>query len=185
MQSFRRQARLPFLPAILALFGLLAGCSGRSGTIYSPPARGFLTGAPAVRIILPKDGTNFRAHADIRLLALATPHGTDLGPEDPADLPFPVTSDKWELVQDSEDAYSVEFFAGTNSLGSQTGGLVSARMKSRPGQAMPLIMPVIGFPAVEVIWHDAPAGHYTLTARGINQNGQATVSAPVNITVLP
>ncbi len=185
MQSDQRPARLPFLPAILAFCGLLAGCSGRAGTIYSPPARAFLTSAPAVRIILPADGAAFRAHADIRLLALATPHGTDLGPEDPADLPFPVRSDKWEFVQDPEDAYSVEFFAGTNSLGSHAGGLVSARMKSRPGQATPFIMPVIGYPAVDVIWHDAPAGHYTLTARATNQKGQATVSAPVNITVQP
>jgi len=138
-----------------------------------------------VRIILPAEGATFRVHADIRLRALATPHGTDLGPEDPADMPFPVRSDKWELVQSPEDAYVVEFFAGTNGLGSQTGGLVSARMKSRPGQATPMIMSVIGYPAVEVIWHDAPAGHYTLTAKATNQRGQATVSAPVNITVQP
>ncbi len=182
MPSDWRPARLP---AMVVLCGLLAGCSGRSGTIYSPPARGFLPSAPAVRIILPKDGATFHAHADIRLLALATPHGTDLGPEDPADLPFAVRSDKWELVQSPEDAYAVEFFAGTNSLGSQTGGLVSARMKSIPDQAAPMIMPVIGYPAVEVIWHDAPAGHYTLTACATNQKGQATVSAPVNITVQP
>jgi hypothetical protein len=185
MQSDRRPAHLPFLTAILVICGFLAGCSGRSGTIYSPPARGFLPSAPAVRIILPKDGATFHAHADIRLLALATPHGTDLGPEDPADLPFPVRSDQWEFVQSPEDAYTVEFFSGTNNLGSQTGGLVSARMKSRPGQATPMIMPVIGYPAVELIWHDASAGHYTLTARATNQKGQATVSAPVNITVQP
>jgi hypothetical protein len=170
---------------MLVFAGCLAGCSGRSGTIYSPPAFGFLTNAPAVGIILPKDGATFRAHADIRLLALATPHGTDLGPEDPAALPFPVRSDKWELVQSPEDAYSVEFFAGPNSLGSQTAGLVSARMKSRPGQAAPMIMPVIGYPAVEVIWHDAPAGHYTLTARATNEKGLGTVSTAVNITVQP
>ena len=176
---------LRWLPAMLVFAGCLAGCGGRSGTIYSPPARSFLTNAPAVRIILPTDRATFRAHADIRLLALATPHGTDLGPEDTADLPFPVRSDKWELVQDPEDACSVEFFAGTNRLGSQTGGLVSARMKSIPGQATPMIMAVIGYPALEVIWHDAPAGHYTLTARATNQKGQATVSAPVNVTVQP
>ncbi len=170
---------------MLVFAGYLAGCSGRSGTIYSPPASGFLTNAPAVRIILPKDGAAFRAHADIRLLALATPHGTDLGPEDPADLPFPVRSDKWELVQDPQDTVSVEFLAGTNHLGSQTSGLVSARMKSKPGQATPFIMPVIGYPAVEVIWQDAPAGHYILAAKATNEKGLATVSTAVNITVQP
>src|SRR5208283_5106967 len=104
MPSDRRPARLPFLPAILALCGLLAGCDGKPETIYSPPAFGLGNTAlpPAVRIIVPANGATFHAHKDIRLRALATPHGTDLGPEDPADLPFPVRSDNWELVQDPE-----------------------------------------------------------------------------------
>ena len=187
MQPEQKQACPPVMIAMLVLCGLVAGCNGKAGTIYSPPAFGLGNTAlpPAVRIIVPANGATFHAHEDIRLLALATPHGTNLGPEDPADLPFAVRSDKWELVQDSEDAYSVEFFAGTNRLGAKSAGLVSARVKPKLHEATPFIMPVIGYPAVEVVWHDAPAGHYTLTAKATNEKGLATTSIPVNITVRP
>ncbi|HYA79120.1 MAG TPA: hypothetical protein VED19_01265 [Candidatus Nitrosopolaris sp.] len=183
MRPDPKQTRLLHVLAILLLCIFVAGCEGRAGTLYSPPEFGDAEHPPAVRIIAPAEGATFHAHADIRLRALATPHGTDLGPVNPADLPFPVRSDKWELMHDPEDAYSVEFFADTNSLGARSGGLVSARVRSKPGQATPFIMAVIGYPAVELIWHNAPAGSYTLTAKATNEKGLATVSTAVNITV--
>jgi hypothetical protein len=173
--------------AVVAMFllcGLAAGCSGKERTIFSPPAGVGPAQAPAVRIIVPADGTTFHAHADIRLLALATPHGTALGPDDDLSKEFG-DSAKWDLVQDRGDTYSVEFLAGTNSLGLQTGGEVSAREKPKPGQAEFMHMVLVGYPVVEWVWHDAPAGTYALTARVTNQAGAATASAPVKITVLP
>jgi len=50
---------------------------------------------------------------------------------------------------------------------------------------VPFIMTGIGYPSVELVWHGVPAGTYTLTAKATNNKGQATVSTPVNITVLP
>jgi hypothetical protein len=137
-----------------------------------------------VRIVVPADGTTFHAHADIRLLALATPHGTALGPDENLSKAYG-DSAKWDLVQGQWDNYSVEFRAGTNSLGSQIGGEVSARPKRGPGQPLFMHMVLVGYPAEEWVWHDAPAGTYALTARVTNAAGVATVSARVNITVLP
>jgi hypothetical protein len=88
-------------------------------------------------------------------------------------------------MQDPVNTVSVEFLAGTNSLGSRTSGVVSASMRSQHGEATPMIVSLVGYPAVELIWSNAPAGTYTLTARAINKNGLATISTPVSITVLP
>jgi hypothetical protein len=181
---FRLKSFCGLLGAV-AFAGSLAGCHGKPETIYSPPAFGLSTSAPAVKIIVPADGATFHAHADIRLLALATPHGSALEPTIPASKSVPGGNETWEFVQSDGDGYSVEFLADTNSLGTQGAGMVSARVKPEPGKATPFIMPVIGYPSVELVWHDVPAGHYALTARALNQNGQATVSAPVNITVQP
>jgi hypothetical protein len=184
-QGWRQKRRLNML-AMFVLAASLAGCSGKERTLYSPPA--FIKyehpPPPAVRVIVPVDGTTFHAHADIRLLALATPYGTSLGPDEDAGKAVSDSS-QWDLLPDRQDTYSVEFMAGTNSLNLQTSGLVSARPKSKPGQAEHYIMVVVGYPAVEWVWHDVPAGTYTLTAKVTNQGGLATVSAPVNITVLP
>jgi hypothetical protein len=174
-----------WLMAALVFAGSIAGCHGKPETIYSPPGFGLSTNAPAVKIILPADGATFHAHANIRLLALATPHGSALEPTTPASKAVPDGKENWEFVSSPEDGYSVEFLAGTNSLGTQGAGLVSARVKPEPGKFAPMIMPVVGYPSVDLVWHDVPAGHYTLTARALNQNGQATISAPVNITVQP
>jgi hypothetical protein len=173
------------LLGMVAFAGSLAGCHGQPETIYSPPGFGLSTNAPAVKIIVPADGATFHAHGYIRLLALATPHGSALEPTTPAGKAVPGGNETWEFVQSDWDGYSVEFLADTNSLGTKGAGLVSARVKPEPGKVAPMIMPVVGYPAVDMVWHDVPAGHYSLTARVINQQGLATGSAPVNITVLP
>ena len=143
---------------MLVICSSTAGCNGKQETIYSPPAfgMGVLAHSPAVRIIVPVDGATFRAHADIRLLALATPHGTDLGPEENEVIKRFADPDKYFLRQSPEDTVSVEFLAGTNHLGSQTSGLVSAGMKPKPRVATPMFMVVVGYPAVEIIWKDVP-----------------------------
>ncbi|HEY1662202.1 MAG TPA: hypothetical protein VGI03_07270 [Verrucomicrobiae bacterium] len=137
---------------------------------------------PAVHIVEPADGAIFHAPANIRLVALATPYGTDLGPEKAP--PF-IHSDEWELVSSPESQYTVAFLSGTNSLSLQNGSLVSARVKPVPGRAEPLLMVLVGYPALEWTWHDVPAGKYTLTARATNEKGLVAISTPVQITVLP
>jgi hypothetical protein len=170
--------------AILVVGGLVVGCDGNGGRIYSPPAQGNPAHPPAVLIFAPADGAKFHAHSNIRLLVLATPYGTSLGPDEDAATRFADTS-KWNLMQGQADSVSVEFLVGTNKLGSGTSGLVSAGMRSQHGEATPMIMFMVGYPAVELIWSNAPAGSYTLTARATNKNGLATISTAVSITVLP
>ena len=118
------------------------------------------------------------------MLALATPYGTDLGPDDTITKKFSDTT-KWDLRQDPTQGYSVAFQAGTNVLGLQTASMVSAAIKSQHGEATPMIVLEVGYPAVQWVWHDVPAGSYALTATVTNASGLATASAPVNVTVLP
>ncbi|MDE3066982.1 MAG: hypothetical protein KGJ60_05450 [Verrucomicrobiota bacterium] len=68
---------------------------------------------------------------------------------------------------------NVEFFAGTNDLG--------------PGWELPIMsMPFIGYqPPYEFNWPGVLPGDYALTAVATDDGGDATTSAPVNITVLP
>jgi hypothetical protein len=184
MRLCQKQTRPLYVLAILVFLGLTAGCDGKAGTLYSPPEFGDTAHPPAVRIILPADGAKFHAHTDIRLLALATPNGTDLGPDEDAIKRY-ADPNKWNFMRNPQDMVSVEFLAGTNRLGLQTSGMVSASMRSQHGEAVPMIMGLVGYPAVELVWRNAPAGSYTLTANATNEKGLATVSTPVNITVLP
>jgi len=180
---------LPHVLAVLGLCGWVVGCDGQSGRIFSPPE--FLdpehqvdaSHPPAVRIVEPADGAKFPAHSDIRLLALATPHGTRLEPD--AHTKSYAETNKWNFGRIEKTEVVVEFLAGTNSLGAEGTGLIFAGMRSRHGEAVPFVMSPVGYPVVEWIWRNAPAGRYTLTAHATNQTGLATVSAPVTVTVLP
>jgi len=114
---------------------------------------------PVVRIISPANGSVFRSPINIPLFAFAN---------DPDGF---VTS--------------VEFFAGTNSLGL--------------GQRVPVVTPlaggglVIGGPVPPIyptnlfflIWSNAPVGTDALTAVATDNGGLSTTSAPVNILILP
>ncbi len=102
---------------------------------------------PSVRIIEPKDGEVFYTPTNIQLLAKATdPDGS-------------VTH--------------VEFFAGTNDLGS--GMMV---VLDPPG-----VNGVTG-PVWFFNWLNPSPGNYPLTALAADDGGASTVSDPVNITVL-
>ncbi|HWX19817.1 MAG TPA: Ig-like domain-containing protein [Candidatus Binatia bacterium] len=75
------------------------------------------------------------------------------------------------ICADARDAdgyvATVEFFAGTNSLGVKTNNPMSA------GPMNPFCL----------VWSNAPAGSYPLTAVATDNGGASTVSAAVNITV--
>lgn len=184
MQPRLEPLRPSHILAILLLCGLIIGRDGRAGQAYSPAGWGGPTNPPAVRITTPTNGAVFHAHENIPLLALATPHGTSLGPDENATSRYADTN-QWRLVQSDRDTVAVEFLAGTNSLGSRTSGMVSAGVRPQPGRPVPMFRIMVGYPQVELIWSNAPAGSYTLTASAANENGLATVSTSVSITVLP
>ena len=184
MQPHHEPMRPAIVLAILVLCGLIIGRNGRAGQVYSPAGWGGPTNPPAVLITAPTNGAAFQAHENIRLLALATPHGSSLGPDDKATSRYADTN-QWRLVQSDRDTVTVEFLANTNSLGSRTSGMVSAGMRPQPGRPVAMFRVMVGYPQVELIWSNAPAGSYALTASATNENGLANVSTPVNITVLP
>lgn len=97
-----------------------------------------------VRLIRPQDGEMFLAGADIRLAAMATaPNGT---------------------------VATVEFFEGTNSLGTVTNNAATLSASA---------------PAFQLVWTNVPPGRYVLTAEATDSQGAAARSAPVEIKVVP
>ena len=98
---------------------------------------------PLVKVASPADGSTFYTPANIPICAAAY---------DP-------------------DGYvaTVEFFAGTNSLGVTTNNPMSASPRN------PFCL----------VWSNAPAGTYVLTAVATDNGGASTTSDPVSIIVLP
>jgi len=107
---------------------------------------------PVVRIVSPANGAVFRAPLNIPLFAYA--HDAD---------GFVTT---------------VEFFAGTNSLG-------FGRPIPLPASGVSPIPAIYPTNLYFLLWSNPPAGAYALTAKATDNGGDSTVSAPVNITVLP
>lgn len=70
---------------------------------------------------------------------------------------------------------SVEFFSGTNSLGVGQGVCLSYG-------GTPFSCPTNLF---VLVWSNAPVGSFVLTAKATDDGGASTVSAPVNIAILP
>ena len=113
---------------------------------------------PVVRIITPANGSVFHAPVNVPLYAYAT------------------NSESW-----FNGITSVEFFAGTNSLGF--------------GQRVPILPPIGPGPQPLVIalspnlfffiWSNTPVGEYALTAVATDNGGLTATSGVVNITVLP
>jgi hypothetical protein len=109
---------------------------------------------PVVQMVSPRNGSSYRAGANILLAAMASdPDGR---------------------------VVNVEFFAGMRDLGS---GVIIGRIgdreeddddDDRPGNATT----VYGFN-----WRRVPAGQYVITAVATDDAGATTISAPVRITV--
>jgi hypothetical protein len=111
---------------------------------------------PVVRITCPPDNAVFRAPVNIALLAYA---------RDPLGY-----------------VSSVQFFAGSNSLGF---GLRVPASVLPPLGPVPPPPPIFQTNIFELIWSNAPAGSNALTAVATDNAGLSATSAPVNITVLP
>jgi hypothetical protein len=99
------------------------------------------SGPPFVRITLPIEGAVFPAPANIPICADAGEPGGFVA--------------------------TVEFFAGTNSIGIRTNNPYGT------GPVNPFCM----------VWSNVLAGDYTLTAKASDTNGVSTVSEPVHISV--
>jgi hypothetical protein len=112
--------------------------------------------SPVVRITSPPNNSVFDAPINIALVAYA---------EDPA-------------------AYvsSVQFFAGSNSLGFGWPVPPVAAPLGASGAAVP---PVYQTNTFGLIWSNAPPSKYVLTAVATDNAGILATSAPVNIAVLP
>jgi hypothetical protein len=147
----------------LVLFCLIAVGSGFAQPAGSP-ANGGLTDPLAVQI-WPRLGREvFRAPANISIGAYVTPRA-------PAH---------------AGEVVNVEFFANANSLGSrQSVWHAAIRPHASPGQTMPMFIMAPGFYLAQLVWSNAPAGSYVLTARATGATGLSAVSPPVNLTVLP
>ena len=102
--------------------------------------------------------------------------------------PFPLAL--WERGQGCQvtanDFYgsvtSVEFFAGTNSLGFGQPVPSPVAVNSSGPSSIPPIYPTNVF---FLVWSNTPVGAYTLTAKATDNDGALTVSDPVKIAVLP
>jgi hypothetical protein len=121
-----------------------------------PPANGPLT----VRIVSPPDGSVFQAPVNIPLYAYA--------------------------VESNGTVTTVEFFAGTNSLGLAS-PVTAVPPPLPPGEVQPPILIVVPPNNYwELVWSNAPLEtNVALTALAADSGGATAVSAPVTISVLP
>jgi hypothetical protein len=110
---------------------------------------------PVVRVTSPPNNSVFRAPVNIALLAYA--------------------NDPFGYIA------SVEFFAGSNSLG------FGRPLPIPIAQPLTPTLPPIAAPTniFELIWSNAPVGSFPITALATDNSGGSTTSAPVNITILP
>ena len=150
-------------PGDYSLTAVAADNEGAS-TVSQPANISVLAGPPptnqppVVRITSPANGAAFGAPVNIPIFAYA---------RDP-------------------DGYvaSVEFFNGTNSLG--LGHPVTAVPPPLPpGPIQPPILIIVPTNYWELVWTNAPVGSAVLTAKATDNGGLATVSDPVNVTILP
>jgi len=122
-----------------------------------PPVN-YIIGNPsnAVVYIADNDGTNFPP-----FVRISTP---DDGTSFPAPADIPICADARDL-----DGFvaTVEFFAGTNSIGIRTNNPIST------GPANPFCL----------IWSNVPPGDYILTAKATDNDGLSSVSLPVHVRV--
>jgi len=157
IKSFRLFRNFKLAWLLICLTGATAS---RAQDSNSPPASPL-----SVDLLSPRNGAMFHASANVRIYA----HVALRSAINPA------------------DSAKVEFFAGTNSLGSRTSFWRGQQRPpdGRPGQPMPAYIAAAGFTPVEWIWTNPPPGNYTLTAKATYLNGSPAVSKPVNIVVQP
>jgi len=139
------------------------GCERQPQTT-SPSAGDKQDSSLKVWIVAPDNGSAYHAPAVVYILA-----GVDLAGGAKAG-----------------DTVTVDFFAGTNRLGSRQSAWHNG-IKPDPSSRnfQPMIMSAAGFGGVDLCWSNVPAGSYALTARASGLRGLSAVSESVNISISP
>jgi len=102
-------------------------------------------------------------------------------PPNNADFHAPVNVALLAYAHDSAGyVSSVQFYAGTNSLGF---GLPVSQTAVLPATPVFPAPPIFQTNIFELTWSNAPAGSYALTAVATGDTGLSATSAPVNITI--
>jgi hypothetical protein len=183
--------------AVPASVTLAAGQS-ETNLLITPVAEPSATGYKTVVLQLPQTGKHFYkpwGGYDTAVVYIAYNY-TNAPPtvaiESPTnDSTFPSRPDLVILAKawDSNGwVASVEFFAGTNSLGVVTNpafpfGPFKPYADRKGSNAMPPILPVRQNNPFGIVWNDAAPGAYALTAVATDNAGLQTTSAVVNITI--
>jgi hypothetical protein len=145
---------------IAALLGAVAIRNGRAQMPF-PPGKPGATNQLAVQLWVPRKTPP--APATLHLYARVTPM---------------VPAKKGDTV-------AVEFFSGTKLLGAEKGVWHDAiRPDPQALKPQPMIIRPAGFSPAELVWSNAPAGTYSLTARA-TLAGVTGVSPPVSVTIAP
>jgi hypothetical protein len=140
---------------IVTVLILVAG-RGLAQTSNSPPPL-------AVEVFVGGDPASFHAPTNIVIQAFVTMPGVR-----------------------ADDSVTIAFFANTNKLGSKKAVWHGAKFPPNdPHHFHYMHVVAAGFDNAYVVWKNAPAGSYALTARVSNVKGLSALSQPVNITVLP
>jgi hypothetical protein len=139
-----------------ALTAIATDTAGRTAT--SAPVNITVTNNPlTISIQQPTNGSSFGAPANIGI---------------------------YSSVGGSLPVQTVQYFAGTNSLGIVSNGIIFLPLTPTP---LPIDPPIIPWPPVNesfyLYWTNVPAGSYALTAVATDSMGNMATSAPVNITV--
>ncbi len=179
----------PGLPVVLDP----PGVAGVVGLVYLlnwpdvPPNRYALTAVAA------DNAGSSTISAPVHITVLANPPPTNLppvvritSPPNGAVFRAPVNLPLFAFAADPDDGVAtVEFFAGTSSLG--FGHPVTAVPPPLPpGPIQPPILIVVPTNYWELVWSNAPPGtNIALTARATDSGGAITLSSPVTIGILP
>jgi hypothetical protein len=147
---------------ILALLGGLTAGSSRAQMLF-PPGKPGAANQLTVQLWVPRMTTRAPAPATLHLFARVSP----------------------TVPAKKGDTVAVEFFSGTKRLGTEKGVWHDAvRPDPQSTRPQPMIIVPAGFSPAELVWSNAPAGTYALTARA-TQAGATAVSAPVSVTIAP
>jgi hypothetical protein len=140
-------------------------------------------GAYALTAVATDSGGNVATSAPVNITVLSPPpppnHPPEvriISPPNAAAFRFPVNVPIYAYAHDADGfVTSVEFFAGTNSLG--LGSTLAYGTNPPPSSYYTNIF--------SIIWSNPPTGSYALTAKATDNSNACSVSFPVNITILP
>jgi hypothetical protein len=159
------------------------GVNGLVGLVYFLNWTDVPPGKYPITAVATDDGGASTTSGVVNIVVLPGPPPTNLPPEvriiSPANhsvFRAPVRLPLFAYAHDPDGTVdTVEFFAGTNSLG------LGARLTPAAG-ATAAIFPTNLF---ALVWSNPPPGTYALTAVATDNDGASNTSAPVTVAILP